>query len=52
MADQTTVFEQRAHLFRCGVGCHIEILGLFAQQDVPDASTHKTGTETGFIQPV
>jgi hypothetical protein len=51
-ADQPAVAEQRLHLLGRGVGGHVEILGVAADQQVAHRATHQVALETAFAQPV
>ncbi len=50
--DQSAIREQCPHLVRTRIGGDIEILGMQAQQRIPNATTNKKGLVTGFVQPV
>ena len=45
-SDDAAVLEQRAHLFRRGIGRHVEILGLNPKQQITYAPTHQAGPMT------
>lgn len=42
-SDQAAVAEQLTHLFRRGVGGHVEIFRAFAQQQIADAAADQIG---------
>ena len=52
LADDAAVAEEFAQLPGPGVGDHVEILGLFPQEQVPDPAAHQIGGITGVQQPV
>ncbi len=51
-ADQAAVAELLAHLLGRGVGGHVEILGVAADQQVPHGAADQIGLETGVPQAV
>ncbi len=48
--DQAAATKYAAHLFRCGVGGNIVILGLALQQQIAHCTTDQIGGETGLLQ--
>jgi len=51
-ADDAAVAEEFANFPGAGVGDDIEILGLFPQEEVPDAASHQVGFVAGMIETV
>ena len=51
-ADEEAVAEEPADLAWLGVGAHVEILRLAAQQQVADAAADEIGLEPGLVQAV
>ena len=52
LADDAAVAEEFAQLPGPGVGHHVEVLGLLAQEQVPDAAPHQIGGVAGMVQAV
>ena len=48
--DDERTAKEPLHLFRCGVGCHIKVLGTQAHQQVAHRPPHHIGFKTGFLQ--
>ncbi len=49
-ADDERAPEQRLHLFGCGVGREIEVLGLESEQQVADGAAHDERLEARLLQ--
>ncbi|MNV16331.1 hypothetical protein D3C71_1070870 [compost metagenome] len=51
-ADQAAVAEQRLDLLGRGIGGHVEVLGVAADQQVAHGASHQVAGEPGITQPV
>ena len=49
-ANQTRAADHPVYLLGCGIGCHIEILGLYALQQVAYSAAHDIGGVAAGLQ--